>query len=79
MQMRIRAQAVEVIKGVLGVYDLNCKWMFTCGQQAYADYLQARPRWHSLPGTLHGTFLRGTSHGSSQAPASAVSPGGCWC
>ena len=33
-------QAVELIKGVLSVYDLGCKWMFTCGQQAYADYLQ---------------------------------------
>ena len=33
-------QAVALIKGVLTVYDLGCKWMFTCGQQAYADYLQ---------------------------------------
>ena len=33
-------QAVEFIKGVLSVYDLGCRWMFTCGQQAYADYLQ---------------------------------------
>ncbi len=28
------------IKGVLSVYDLGCRWMFTCGQQAYADYAQ---------------------------------------
>ena len=40
-------QAVEVIKGVLSVYDLGCKWMFTCGQQAYADYMQV-----SLTGLL---------------------------
>ena len=33
-------QAVDLIKGVLSVYDLGCKWMFTCGQQAYADYMQ---------------------------------------
>ena len=32
-------QAVDFIKGVLSVYDLGCRWMFTCGQQAYADYL----------------------------------------
>ena len=34
------AQAVAYIKGVLSVYDLGCRWMFTCGQQAYADYAQ---------------------------------------
>lgn len=33
-------QAVAYIKGVLSVYDLGCRWMFTCGQQAYADYAQ---------------------------------------
>ena len=31
---------MEFIKGVLSVYDLDCRWMFTCGQQAYADYVQ---------------------------------------
>jgi hypothetical protein len=31
---------VAYIKGVLSVYDLGCRWMFTCGQQAYADYAQ---------------------------------------
>lgn len=33
-------QAVAYIKGVLSVYDLGCRWMFTCGQQAYADFAQ---------------------------------------
>ena len=33
-------QAVEFLKGVLSVYDLGCRWMFTCGQQAYADWVQ---------------------------------------
>lgn len=33
-------QAVAFIKGVLSVYDLGCRWMFTCGQQAYADFAQ---------------------------------------
>ena len=32
-----------MIKGVLSVYDLQCKYMFTCGQQAYADYMQVLP------------------------------------
>jgi len=31
---------VAYIKGVLSVYDLGCRWMFTCGQQAYADFAQ---------------------------------------
>ena len=33
-------QAVAFIKGTLSVYDLGCRWMFTCGQQAYADFVQ---------------------------------------
>ena len=38
--MWLSFQAVAFIKGTLSVYDLGCRWMFTCGQQAYADFAQ---------------------------------------
>ncbi|KAK9816820.1 hypothetical protein WJX72_005362 [[Myrmecia] bisecta] len=33
-------KAIELIKGVLSIYDMNSPFYFTAGQQAYADYLE---------------------------------------